>query len=241
MVDVPLSVEIIHRDDELLVLHKPSGLETTSPSGGDCLVTRAKALDPRAPRLHPSSRLDREVSGLVVFARTAAATRLLLEARAKGAYHRFYVGLAAAAPHPSTGRWSTLLGIDPGDPRRRVVVAEGHKRARSARRAMTAYETVTVTEGVALVHLRPHTGRTHQLRVHCQWANAPLLGDVHYGGSRRLVRPDGRVVTLPRVMLHCAAVEIRGPSGSQRFEAPIPNDLRTVWIVLGGDPGALPR
>ena len=75
---IPLSIAIVHRDAELLVVNKPSGLPTTSPDGGDCLVARVHELDPDAPRLHPTSRLDAEVSGLVTFARTARATEALL-------------------------------------------------------------------------------------------------------------------------------------------------------------------
>ncbi len=135
--DAAVEPSVLYRDDALLVVSKPPGLTTTSLDGGDCLVARARALDPRAQRLHPSSRLDRDVSGVVVFARTAAATKMLLAARSAGRYQRHYVGLTAGRPEPPSGRWSTLLGVDPNEPRKRVVVREGDKRSHEARRAVT--------------------------------------------------------------------------------------------------------
>ncbi len=224
-------VRVVHRDEQLLVLHKPPGLPTTSPDGRNCLVAEARRLDPRAPRLHPSSRLDAEVSGLVTFARTRRATRALLDARASGRYGRLYVGIASATPGPAEGRWEGAIGIDPQDRRRRVVAAAG----RPARTEYRAAEQAP--DGACLLELRPHTGRTHQLRVHAAQAGVPLLGDVVYGGPRRVVRPDGRVVTARRVMLHCAALSLpdvaRG-RGTLELRAELPDDMRAVWTALSG-------
>src|SRR6266545_3893474 len=72
---------VVHRDDDLLVIDKPSGLPTTSPDGVNCLASWAREHDPDAPRLHASSRLDAEVTGLVTFARTSRAIQQLTAAR----------------------------------------------------------------------------------------------------------------------------------------------------------------
>ena len=123
---------IVHKDDELLVLFKPPGLPTTAPDAGDCLVSRALRLDPQAPRLHPSSRLDAEVSGLVTFARTKRATHVLLRARQEGRYRRRYMGLTlnGLSDEPGHGVWEGSIGIDPADPRRRLADAgRGQKEA----------------------------------------------------------------------------------------------------------------
>ncbi len=89
------SVRVAHRDAALLILEKPSGLPTTSlPGGGEALTDVAVRLDPDAPALHASSRLDAEVTGLVTFARTKAANAALLEARRRGRYGRRYLALA---------------------------------------------------------------------------------------------------------------------------------------------------
>lgn len=224
-------VRIVHRDEHLLVLYKPPGLPTTSPDGRRCLVERAIELDPGAPRLHPSSRLDAEVSGLVTFARTRRATGALLDARRSHTYVRVYLGLASKVPEPDAGTWDAEIGLDPRDKRLRKAFGS------APRAAQTSYRVLErAPEGAAMLELRPQTGRTHQLRVHCAHAGAPLLGDVVYGGPRRVVRPDGRVVTPRRVMLHCTALSIpdvaRG-AGALELHEPMPEDMQRVWALLG--------
>lgn len=227
--------EVVHRDDDLLVLVKPAGLPTTAPDGGRCLVTLAHQLDPDAARLHPTSRLDAPVTGLVTFARTKRATHALLEARAEGRYRRLYLGLSAQPPSPATGLWRGTIGIDPNEPRRRLADAgQGQKTAE------TDYALHAQADGVCLLHLRPRTGRTHQLRVHAAAAGAPLFGDVHYGGAKRHVRQDGRVVTAPRVMLHCAALDLpRVGGGVLALRCPAPGDMVRVWTRAGGAASAV--
>jgi 23S rRNA-/tRNA-specific pseudouridylate synthase len=224
-----------------LVLSKPAGLSTTAPAG-DCLVERARALDPVAPRLHPSSRLDAEVTGIVTFARTREATKALLEARRRGRYGRLYLALAAGSPVPPSGDWCVAIGVDPADPRRRVAVtARSSARERKSLAARTSYATVEVTEVLALLALRPATGRTHQLRVHAAHAGVPLLGDVHYGGARRITLADGRVLAARRVMLHCAAVRVPNLDSRREhlFVVPPPEDFAELFRRGGGTPERL--
>ena len=213
---------VVHRDEALLVLAKPSGLPTTSPDDGDCLVRRAKALDPDAPNLHPTSRLDAEVSGLVTFARTREANRDVLGARERGAYRRLYVALALASP--SESRWTGPIAIDPRDPRKRRVHPDGKPSA-------TRVELLAQSGEVRLLALRPETGRTHQIRVHAAHAGCPILGDRPYGGAKRLTLPNGRVLTARRTMLHCARVELEtAHAGTLRFADDPPDDFRALWL-----------
>ena len=251
-------VGIVHRDDALLVLAKPSGLPTTSPDPReDCLVRRAAKLDPDAPRLHPTSRLDAEVSGLVTFARTKEANQAILAARREGRYGRLYLAIATTAPTPPGGRWSWAIGIDPRDPRRRRAHPAGAAssnapsfegggvdraaHAASLREATTDYAVIAETAEATLLALRPRTGRTHQLRVHAAEAGSPLVGDVHYGGVRRVTRANGRVVRAPRVMLHCASVDVPdvAAAGTLRLRLPVLDDFAQVWARLGGDAASL--
>ncbi|NOY92380.1 MAG: RluA family pseudouridine synthase [Deltaproteobacteria bacterium] len=230
-----LECRVVHRDAQLLVVYKPSGLLTTAPKGGDCLARRVAQLDPDAPRLHASSRLDAEVTGLVTFARTPEATAALIRARESGRYQRLYLGLLLGEV-PARGRWELPIGVDPVDSRRRLAGA-----GRAPKSAATRFVRRASAAGVSLVELRPETGRTHQLRVHAQAAGFPLLGDRVYGGARRVVLEDGRVVSVRRVMLHCAALGlpdvVRG--GRLCLEAPLPEDVQRVWRGLGGDAAAL--
>jgi 23S rRNA-/tRNA-specific pseudouridylate synthase len=234
---------VLHRDADLLVLYKPAGLPTTSPDGKGCLTELAARLDPDAPRLHASSRLDAEVTGVVTFARTTRAIEALLAARRAGQYERFYLGLATGPLEPESGELDWPIDRDPRDPRKRIALdlpaarsggggaARGGKRG-GAQEARTRYRVLGTLPTAALLSLSPLTGRTHQLRVHVARAGAPLLGDKHYGGPVKLVLPNGRVVRAGRVMLHCARVRL--PTFGVTVDAPIPEDFRATWLALGG-------
>jgi 23S rRNA pseudouridine955/2504/2580 synthase/23S rRNA pseudouridine1911/1915/1917 synthase len=92
-----------------------------------------------------------------------------------------------------------------------------------------------------VIHLEPHTGRTHQLRLHMAHLGAPLLGDRLYGGALRVL-DRGAVLVLSRIALHARSVEI--PGLLPYLEEPVPAELRRIWSVLGGAPSVwedLPR
>ena len=230
---------VLYQDPHLLVLFKPAGLATTSPDGGDCLVERARALDPGAPHLHALSRLDSLVTGLVPFARTRDANQRALRAREARKFPRCYLALAAAGLEPVRGQWVWSIGVDPRDKRHRVALDPSG--SGGARRADTRYEVTSRTQDALALRLLPGTGRTHQLRVHASRAGSPLLGDVAYGASRRLVRPDGRVLTARRVMLHCAACDVPdlGVGRVVRVRCAVPGDMMELWAGLGGEAVAL--
>lgn len=229
-------VRVVHRGEHLLVLYKPPRLPTTHPSGGDCLVARAAAIDPTAPRLHATSRLDAEVSGMVTFARTRRGNDALRAARRQHAYHRLYLALSARGGPAAPARWSEPIAIDPADPRRRVPGAGA-----DAKPARTEAEVRDAAGPLTLLALRPVTGRTHQLRVHAAAHGHPLFGDVHYGGDKRAVLPNGRVLTARRTMLHCAALDLPNVDGEGRLRLPCPPppDFEKLWVVAGGDPTQL--
>lgn len=228
---------VVYRDDHLLVLEKPVGLATTAPAGGVSLFSFAQVLDARAPALHPLSRLDTQVSGLVTFARTAQANRVALDARARGQLRRAYLGIAAALPEPSEGEWSFAIGIDPRDPRRRRALPAGSKGA-AVKAARTSYRTHAQAGPLVALDMWPITGRTHQLRVHASAAGAPLLGDVAYGGAKRVTLENGRILSAGRTMLHCAAFRMPDPAApSKRIELTLqpPADMRELWRDAGGE------
>ncbi|HEY2733526.1 MAG TPA: pseudouridine synthase [Polyangiales bacterium] len=237
MVDAA-SLTVVHRDQHLLVLFKPAGLATTSPDGSGCLASLAREIDPSAPRLHASSRLDADVTGLVTFARTDRAIAQLMAARAGGRYQRFYLGLSAKAPTPERGEWRGAVAKDPRNPRRRIIALEGKAGAVSAH---SRYQVVSCSAQVTLLSLLPQTGRTHQLRLHASAAGAPLLGDKHYGGPTRVTLSDGRVVRASRVMLHCARLRLPAIDRDDQLvlDAPVPSDMRDLFAALGGEVDSL--
>lgn len=226
----------IHEDEDLLVMAKPSGVATTAPSRSESFTERLESL--RSERLHASSRLDREVSGIVTFARTKRGIAALDALRERGAYHRLYLALVGA-DLPAEGVWDGPIEVDPKDRRLRRVALGNHGRA-----ARTRFARHARAGGHTLLRLTPETGRTHQLRVHAAHAGAPILGDARYGGLKRVSDADGRVVRATRVMLHCATVTLEGMGAAGAalvLRAPIPDDLRAVHLALGGDGADLTR
>lgn len=229
------AVTIALDTDGVVAAIKPAGLPTIADHrGNDALVERAaKLLGCRADALHPTSRLDVGVSGVVLLARTDEARARLARARDEGTYRRRYVALACGAPSPATGRWAAPIGRA-ADPRLRAVGG------RDTVDAATRYRTAAhAPGGLVMLSVEPETGRTHQIRLHAAHAGAPLLGDVDYGGPARLALPGGAVRRVGRVALHCAWVEapIR-TIGSPRVEAPVPDELRALWQAAGGDADA---
>jgi RluA family pseudouridine synthase len=229
----PPSVTVLFETDDLVAVDKPAGVPTIADHGGAAhalvaLAARALSVDPET--LHPTSRLDRDVSGVVVLARAPAAARRLADARAHGAYARRYVAIAARAPSPAQGTWEAPIGRA-ADPRRRSVGG------RAPAPAVTRYATCGRTErGETLLAVAPVTGRTHQIRVHASNAGCPLLGDRAYGGPSRVTLSTGRVLEPRRIALHAALVTVPDSAGTPRTAAaPVPRELRTLWTDLGGD------
>ena len=223
---------VLHRDTDLLVVAKPPGLPTTSPHSSQRSLASWAKLELRGhARVHPTSRLDAPVSGLVTFALTSRAKRHLLAARRAGRYWRDYVGITAGNPRFDEEVWDWPISIDPAD--RRLRIAGPGLGERDARTRCTVAARIGPA---ALLRLEPETGRTHQLRAHAARAGVPLLGDPNYRGERRVVLSDGAVVSARRVMLHCARVRFPSLDGSRlfEFEAPVPRDMQEIWVALGG-------
>ena len=167
-------------------------------------------------------RLDRETTGVTVFARTAAAASALAEAFRAGGPEKTYLALCGRAPAPPEGRIDAPLGKDPTRPGLRRVDPAGDP-------AATRYRTLRASDRAALVEARPETGRTHQIRVHLASVGAPILGDPRYGGARRVGE-----LAIPRVLLHARRLELDHPATGARLvlEAPVPEDLAAAERAL---------
>jgi 23S rRNA-/tRNA-specific pseudouridylate synthase len=222
-------VAVLLRGHGLLAVDKPAGVPTVPDHGGRAgtlwaLAARVARLPEDA--LHPTSRLDRDVSGVVIFALTAEAAARLRRARGAGSYARTYVAIARARPDAvlaDEGVWDGPIGRA-RDPRLRAVGG------RDAVPARTRFRVVRRREELVWLELEPDTGRTHQLRVHASHAGAPLVGDVSYGGPKQLVRTSGEVVRVGRVALHCARVVVPGEDGAPlAIESPVPALFELLW------------
>jgi len=235
--DGPGEARILADGGDVVAVEKPAGIPTIADHAGaaHALVTlAARALGVEASHLHPTSRLDRDVSGVVVFARTKAAAERLRLARTEGTYARRYVAMTMNEPHPESGRWDAPIGRSARTPRLRAVGG------REAVPAATDYAVCgRAGRGAVLLAVSPRTGRTHQIRVHASHAGSPLVGDHAYGGRVRLVLPNGRVHEPGRIALHALRISVPQATGEPLVVlAPIPDALRDLWSALGGAPDA---
>ncbi len=217
---------VLHSDPELVVVDKPASLPTIGDHRG--VRSLASLVTARfGGEVHPTSRLDVGVSGVVVFARTRRARAGLAAARERGAYDRSYVALARGSSAELPASWDEPIGRA-DDPRRRRVGGQDAAPARTEARLLAS------RGDYALLSLRPITGRTHQLRVHAAHHGLPLVGDRVYGGAVRVVDVGGGAFAAERVMLHARRVEVAG----RAFVSPVPAALREVWRRVGGDDSA---
>ncbi|MBX6773616.1 MAG: RluA family pseudouridine synthase [Chloroflexi bacterium] len=229
------AVDVVHLSDDVLVVSKPRGVLTHPGAGGrgagDTLVDRVQAwLEARGESLGtfrpvPVHRLDRGTSGLVVFARTAAAARALTAAfRAREARKEY---LAAVRGHPGErvidvplardeARRETRAAIDDNLPAGPHLPAGARRRAPSSfRPAVTRIVPLAVSDRASLLRVEPSTGRTHQIRVHLAYIGAPLWGDEKYGGPR--------FRNFRGFLLHAWRIEFPGYG---TFVCPPPDDWR---------------
>ncbi len=220
--DIPL--DIIYQDADLIVVNKPAGM-VVHPAPGHASGTLVNALLHHCPdlagiggELRPGivHRLDRDTSGLLVAAKHEAALRSLADQFKKRQVRKEYLALVRGAP-PVAGSINAAIGRHPVQ-RKKMALSE------RGRAALTSFQCLAVYPQAALVRLRIHTGRTHQIRVHMAHLGHPVLGDQVYGRQR------AGLLSAPRQMLHAARLEFRHPADGRlmSFAAPLPEDMRAI-------------
>lgn len=197
--DVPLA--ILHADHEVLVVDKPTGLLSVPGKGthlADCLLSRVTQVYPEARLVH---RLDRDTSGVMVFALTPHAQRHLGLQFEKRQVRKTYVARVHGTIAEDSGTVDLPLIVDwPNRPLQKVDHDTG-------RPAVTDWKVVRRSPGETRVKLFPKTGRSHQLRVHMRELGHPILGDPFYA--------TGEARAHPRLMLHAEALRFRHPDGGK--------------------------
>lgn len=201
---------ILHHDHQVLLVDKPSGLLSVPGKGEDltdCLIARVQRVFPDALLVH---RLDRDTSGVMIFALTPHAQRHLGLQFENRQTKKTYVARVWGEMADKTGTVDLPLIVDwPNRPLQMVDHENG-------RAAVTDWRVVRVGGGETRVRLMPKTGRSHQLRVHMLALGHPILGDPFYA--------TGAARDHPRLMLHSETLQFRHPDGGQgmRITAPCP-------------------
>jgi RluA family pseudouridine synthase len=234
---------LLHVDPLVVVIAKPPGLSLATPAREPgAAVARLLAALPPAERARVDGelfllhRLDVGTSGAVALARDAGVHRELTAAFGARRVEKRYLALAWGHPRPRDGEWSQPLGPDRRDRRRMKVDPEG-------RPARSAYRTLAEGPHVTLLELVPHSGRTHQLRVHLAAAGHPIVGDDLYGGPRhRGVRDRAlrQALAPAHTLLHAWRLVLPAPPLPEPVAvvAPLPPAFTGALAVLGiGLPG----
>lgn len=203
---------VLYEDDDVIVVNKPSGLLTHAKGGLSTEPTVAEIIRPKTSFASDTDRpgivhrLDRDTSGILIIAKTADAAAHLQRQFAQRTAKKTYLAVTDGVPKLAAAKIDLPIGRNPSTPSTFRVDPNGKP-------AQTTYRVLAATDNQALIELNPTTGRTHQLRVHMAYLNAPILGDRVYG------KPNAS-----RLMLHAHQLEITLPSGERKtFEAAVPS------------------
>lgn len=219
---------ILYEDDAVVVLDKPPGLAVQGGSGTrthlDGMLDLLAEGGQRPRLVH---RLDKDTSGVIVLARSAAAAASLSRAFRERRARKIYWAIVVGVPKPPAGLIDLPLAKRPGRGGERMQgdVVDGDA-------ATTEYAVLEQAgRHAAWLELSPLTGRTHQLRVHCAAIGTPILGDGKYGGRSAFLKDAADIRALH---LHARSIEIAHPGGGTlRVEAPLPAHMRVLWQRLG--------
>jgi len=237
-------VQIVWLDADVVVVDKPAGMITLRHAAERGWSSRKKRLQPALDEVVPEliarreksatakrpaalfsvHRIDRETSGLLVFARNGPAQQKLIDQFKRHTAERMYVAVAGGVVAATT--FDSFLIRDRGDGKRGSTTVEGQ-----GQRAITHVRPIERLTGCTLLECRLKTGRTHQIRIHLSEAGHPLVGDAKYGPIATDATPSMRLA------LHAATLGFDHPATGQRlrFESPLPSDFLTLIERLRRD------
>jgi 23S rRNA pseudouridine1911/1915/1917 synthase len=211
-------LDILLEDYHLIAVNKPAPLLTQAPPGVPSLEQMVRAYikekyhKPRGVYLGVPQRLDRPVSGALVFARNTKAAQRLAEQFQKRQVEKVYWAVVAGAVPEESGTWEDWLLKRPEESRTDRVAAD----TPGAKWSVTRYRRLAVVEGATVLEIRPLTGRSHQIRVQSAARGHPVLGDELYGSKA----PFGPAAEQPRdrvIALHARSLAFTHPFRNDRI------------------------
>jgi 23S rRNA pseudouridine1911/1915/1917 synthase len=224
-------LHILFEDDAILVLDKPAGLLAVplerrehEDSVVDQLVTYLRPQGKRKPLV--VHRIDRDTSGLVVFAKTTAAQNALREQFKRHAVERVYRAVVYGHPSPPAGAWRDRLVWD----RKALIQKETHPRDPKGKDAVCRYETIERFASTSLIEVRLETGKRNQIRLQARLRGHTLVGETRYVFGPDELRP----IDFERQALHAFRLAFihPGTGKTMRFEAPVPADMKALVARL---------
>jgi len=190
-----VNIPIIYEDEWILIADKPSGLLTV-PTPKNEQRTLTSILN-----LFPCHRLDRETSGLIIYAKTKAVQEKMMETFKKRKVNKTYIAYVRDIPYKNRGEIKNKI--------------EGSN-------ALTHYKVIEKRKGFAIVEVKPLTGRTNQIRIHFKQIGHPVLGETKYAFRRDFT------IKAKRLMLHAARLEFKHPATGKllQLKSEIPKDFK---------------
>ena len=214
-----LQSAVLHEDDELLVLNKPPGLAVHIGSGIRLgLIEALRQIREEWREAELAHRLDRDTSGVLVICKKMSALKeIQSQLKAKTVDKRYHALVQGQWPEPLTEIDAPLKRVEAGSGERFVRVNKDGKPSR------TRFAVLESMPAVTLIEARPETGRTHQIRVHCQYAGHPILGDDKYAED-----PPGAAenpaAAAKYLCLHAAEVTFKRPGSGEAMTIAAPWD-----------------
>lgn len=214
-----MDLDIVFEDESLIVINKKPGI-LVHPTRKHIMGTLANGLaflwlgEGTPKKVRPINRLDRDTSGLVIFAKNAHVQHLMSFYAGKEEFKKEYTALVHGTMEELEGTIDQPIAPEIEKAMRRVVREDGDK-------SVTHFKTIAVYPEYSVVNITLETGRTHQIRVHMSHIGHPILGDTFYGGDTALI---------DRQALHARKITILHPITNQwhSFEAPIPDDMERL-------------
>ena len=227
-----IPLDIRYEDADIILVNKPAGM-VVHPAIGHETGTLVHAILSHCPDLpgiggekRPGivHRLDKDTSGLMLVAKNDKALRFLQKQFKERTVSKTYLALVEGDIQPPAAFIDAPIGRDP---RQRKKMAVIRSQSFASRPAQTSYQLLTSYGDYSLVECHPHTGRTHQIRVHLAFVGFPLVGDTVYGRRKQ-------TLPLNRHFLHAAALSFLRPSDHEplSFEAELPAELQAILDQL---------
>ena len=244
-----IPLDIVFEDSDVMVINKPRGIVVHPAPGNECgtivnaILAHSDDLSGVGGELRPGivHRLDKDTSGLMVIAKNDAAHQSLqAQIQAKTA-ERLYRAMVWGKPRFDRAEVDAPIGRHPSDRKRMSIITDSRH---SAREAVTELSVEERLGPFSALLARLQTGRTHQIRVHCQYIGHPVVGDPLYGGSRRVpaenvtssrkARVEAAITALNGQALHAFRLSFEHPGTGERltFEAEMPEPLLNLLTVL---------
>jgi 23S rRNA pseudouridine1911/1915/1917 synthase len=224
-------LDIVYEDDELIVVNKPAGILSVPLERRPDAVSVLGQIENRfrshgSRRVFPVHRIDQNTSGLVVFAKSATAQRVLKDQFKRREPQRVYWAVVYGSPDPPQGSWRDVLVWD----EKALIQKETHPRDRRGQEALSQYTLLESFDGASLIEVSLHTGRRNQIRIQARLRGHTLVGEDRYVYGPASLRP----IEFGRQALHARRLTVRHPADgrSLAFEAALPGDFADLLTRL---------